>query len=114
MYAIRSYYGNFRTVLNGDRRVRWGRMMIAALVWIMISAFWLYYSVKSDPGNFNLNNTSSSLLILAVLSLLLIPFQAAFEEILFRGYLMQGFAVLARNRITSYNVCYTKLLRWWL
>jgi membrane protease YdiL (CAAX protease family) len=30
--------------------------------------------------------------------LLLIPFQAAFEEVLFRGYLMQGLAVLARNR----------------
>ncbi len=99
IFLVKPLHGrNFRTVLNGDRRVRWGRMMIAALVWIMISAFWLYYSVKSDPGNFNLNNTSSSLLVLAVLSLLLIPFQAAFEEILFRGYLMQGFAVLARNR----------------
>jgi membrane protease YdiL (CAAX protease family) len=29
---------------------------------------------------------------------LLIPFQAAFEEILFRGYLMQGFASLVKNR----------------
>ena len=51
-----------------------------------------------DPGNFRLNNTSNSLIILAVLALTLIPFQAAYEEILFRGYLMQGFAVLARNR----------------
>jgi hypothetical protein len=29
---------------------------------------------------------------------LLIPFQAAFEEVLFRGYLMQGFAALVKNR----------------
>jgi hypothetical protein len=29
----------------------------------------------------------------------LIPFQASFEEILFRGYLMQGFTLLVRNRL---------------
>ena len=28
----------------------------------------------------------------------LIPFQAGFEEVFFRGYLMQGFALLTRNR----------------
>jgi membrane protease YdiL (CAAX protease family) len=27
-----------------------------------------------------------------------IPFQAAFEEVLFRGYLMQGFAAILKNR----------------
>ena len=88
----------FGSVINGDRPFRWGRMLFSALVWIVISAVWLYFSVKSDPGNFRLNNTTNTLLILAVLSVLLIPFQAGFEEILFRGYLMQGFAVLSRNR----------------
>ncbi len=89
---------SFGSVINGGRKVRWGRMMFSALVWVAISAIWLLFSVRSDPGNFTLNNTSCTLLILAALAVLLIPFQAAFEEILFRGYLMQGFAVLARNR----------------
>jgi len=89
---------SFGTVVNGGRKVRWGRMMFSAFVWIGISAVWLLYSVRNDPGNFTLNNTSGTLLILAVLSVFLIPFQAGFEEVLFRGYLMQGFAVLARNR----------------
>jgi hypothetical protein len=29
----------------------------------------------------------------------LIPFQASFEELIFRGYLMQGFTLLVRNRL---------------
>jgi membrane protease YdiL (CAAX protease family) len=33
-----------------------------------------------------------------MISVLFIPFQAAFEEIMFRGYLMQGFATLVKNR----------------
>jgi hypothetical protein len=32
-------------------------------------------------------------------ALLFIPFQAAFEEVLFRGYLMQGFTLILRNRL---------------
>jgi hypothetical protein len=88
----------FMTVVNGGRKVRWGRMLFAALVWIVVSSLWMLYALRSDPGNFRLNNSSNSLIILAVLALTLIPFQAAFEEILFRGYLMQGFAVMARNR----------------
>ncbi len=36
--------------------------------------------------------------MLSVVSVLFIPFQAAFEEVLFRGYLMQGFAALIKNR----------------
>lgn len=89
---------SFQTVVNGGRKTRWGRVFMAALVWIVVSAVWMIYSLKSDPGNFRINNTSTSLIVLTILALTLIPFQAAFEEILFRGYLMQGFAVLARNR----------------
>ncbi len=89
---------SFGSVVNGGRRVRWGKMMFSAFVWMAMSALWLLYSVRSDPGTYTLNNTTGTLLILVALSVSLIPFQAAFEEILFRGYLMQGFAVLARNR----------------
>jgi len=89
---------SFGTVINGGRKVRWGKMLFSAFVWLAISAAWLFWSVRNDSGNFSLNNTSGTLLVLAALSLLLIPFQAAFEEIIFRGYLMQGFAVLTRNR----------------
>ena len=99
VWLIKPLHGrNFNTVVNGGRKVRWGRMMVSALVWLLISALWLFYSIRSDPGNFILSNTTNTLLILAVLAVVLIPLQAAFEEILFRGYLMQGFAVLARNR----------------
>jgi uncharacterized protein len=86
------------TVINGGRPVRWGRIFTSAGVWVVISALYMYFSIKEDPSNFIINNTSDSLIVLAVLSILLIPFQAAFEEILFRGYLNQGFAVWTRSR----------------
>jgi membrane protease YdiL (CAAX protease family) len=68
------------------------------LVWVLLSALYLVLFLKVDPSNFTINNTTVSLVALAVISVLFIPFQAAFEEVLFRGYFMQGFAVLLRNR----------------
>jgi membrane protease YdiL (CAAX protease family) len=87
-----------KNVINGTRKIRWNRFFISASIWMILSGLYLFVYLKIDPANFTLNNKTSSLIILSVVSLLFIPFQAAFEEVLFRGYLMQGFAAVLRNR----------------
>jgi len=92
---------NARTLtgtINGTSKVRWGRLVVSAVIWMIISIIYLFIQIKYDKENFILNNLSNTLIGLGIISLVFIPFQAAFEEILFRGYLMQGFAVLTRNR----------------
>jgi len=89
---------DMKSVINGAGRFRWNRFLISALVYGILSAAYFFIYLKADPSNFRLNNTSSTLIPLILISLLCIPFQAAFEEVVFRGYMMQGFAVLARNR----------------
>lgn len=86
------------SVVNGNDKFRWNRYFIAFVFWIILSAAYLFIYIKYDPANFILNNNSNTLVALVLISVAFIPFQAAFEEILFRGYLMQGFAVLTRNR----------------
>jgi membrane protease YdiL (CAAX protease family) len=88
----------FINTINGTGKIRWNRFYISAFVWLLISAGYLFVYLKVDPANFTINNKTTSLIMLSVVSLLLIPFQAAFEEVLFRGYLMQGFATMIRNR----------------
>jgi len=89
---------NLRTIINGTNSFRWNRFLISALAYGALSALYFFIYLKADPSNFRLNNTSSTLIPLVLISLICIPFQAAFEEVVFRGYIMQGFAVLARNR----------------
>jgi uncharacterized protein len=92
---------NDRTIkmtINGTDKIRWNHFFISGFLWLLLSAIYLFLYLKIDPSNFTLNNTTLSLIILSVISVLFIPFQAAFEEVLFRGYLMQGFAVLLKNR----------------
>lgn len=87
------------TVINGTGKFRWKRFFISAGIWIAVSAFYLLINIKLDPENFSLNNVSATLIPLIIISVILIPFQAAFEEVLFRGYLMQGFTVMLNNRL---------------
>jgi uncharacterized protein len=87
-----------KNTINGTGRIRWNRFFISAFIWLILSFVYLFLYLKFDPSNFTLNNKTTSLIILSVISLLFIPFQAAFEEVLFRGYLMQGFAAMLRNR----------------
>jgi uncharacterized protein len=88
----------FKVTINGTGHFRWDRFVLSFLVWLMLSALYFFIYLKADPSNFKLNNISETLIFLTVISLLFIPFQAAFEEVLFRGYLMQGFAAMTRNR----------------
>lgn len=85
-------------VINGTGSFRWRNYFVSAVVWTILSAIYLFGYLKAEPSNFSLNNSTLSLIILVIISVTLIPFQAAWEEIIFRGYLMQGFAVLLRNR----------------
>ncbi len=92
---------NDRTIgmtINGGVKFRWNRFFISGAVWLALSGLYFFSYLKADPANFSINNKTSSLIILSLVTILLIPFQAAFEEVLFRGYLMQGFAALIRNR----------------
>lgn len=99
---------NLKQTINGTGRLRWNKIFISAFIWLFFSALYLFISIKVDPANYSVNNTSSTLAPLIIISILLIPFQAAWEEIIFRGYLMQGFAVWLKNRWTP--VIFTSVL----
>jgi len=90
---------SLKKIINGTNSFRWNRFFISALIWGVISAIYLFVCLKADPSNYSLNNKSAMLIPLILISVLVFPFQAAFEEILFRGYLMQGFTVLLNNRL---------------
>lgn len=87
-----------RQTINGTGKIRWSHFFISGLIWLMLSSIYLFVYMKIDPSNFTINNTTVSLIILIVITVLFIPFQAAFEEVLFRGYLMQGFSSVLKNR----------------
>ncbi|MBS0011947.1 MAG: CPBP family intramembrane metalloprotease, partial [Bacteroidales bacterium] len=88
----------FISLFNGGGNIRWRKFFVSAIVWSLLMGAYLYISILNDPDNFTLNNTSKSLIWLIIIAILLIPLQTTFEELLFRGYLMQGAGAWFKNK----------------
>jgi len=88
----------FKQIINGTNSIRWNRFFFAVMVWGLIMGLYLMVDYMMNPSNYVLNFNLVSFLPLVVISLVLIPFQTTFEEIVFRGYLAQGIGAWTRNR----------------
>ncbi|HLA54330.1 MAG TPA: CPBP family intramembrane glutamic endopeptidase [Flavitalea sp.] len=92
------HHRSLKETINGTNTIRWGRFFWGVLVWgsLMMICFLVDYAI--NPGNFTFSFDASSFIPLVLISVLIIPLQASFEEIMFRGYLAQGIAAWTRSR----------------
>jgi membrane protease YdiL (CAAX protease family) len=88
----------FKEIVTSRAKVDWGRFFFAFVLWGTFSAATTLLFYFIDPESFVLQFNLLPFLILAAIAIVMIPIQTSLEELLFRGYLMQGFAGLARNR----------------
>ncbi len=86
------------SVTTSRSKVDWKRVRFSFFLWAFFSLLSFSLVYLRSPENFVLNFKLIPFLILVVLGTILIPIQTSTEEYVFRGYLMQGFANLARNR----------------
>lgn len=94
-------YLHHQTVLSvttSRTTVDWSRIVFSFLIWsaitIVSTLLFYYYS----PSDFVINFKPVPFAILAIIGIFLIPIQTSSEEYIFRGYLMQGFANLVKNK----------------
>ncbi|PKV51479.1 hypothetical protein ATE84_3564 [Aquimarina sp. MAR_2010_214] len=80
------------------KKIDWKRIWFTFFLVSSINVVFFLISYYTEPEIYKLNFEMIPFLILALISLLLLPLQTSFEEYLFRGYLMQGIGVLAKNK----------------
>jgi len=85
------------SLLTARKKVDWKRVFFSFFLWFFISILMLVISYYGNPDAFKWNFKPMPFFILVVVSFLFLPLQTSFEELLFRGYLMQGIGVLVRN-----------------
>ena len=85
----------FISIVNPSGRFNWGRFFFAGLVWLALAAVSDVVLAAVSPGNYVFTFDVSRFWPFLVVALLLIPVQSSAEEFLFRGYLTQGFGLLA-------------------
>lgn len=87
-----------KTIITSRSSIDWNRVLYGFGVWFLISVVVLTIGIILEPENLVWNFKPIPFLILVLISFIFIPLQTTFEELLLRGYLMQGLGVLAKNR----------------
>lgn len=87
------------SVITAFESIRWKRYFFAFGVWGSLLIILTIVGYFVSPGDFEVRFDISKFLILLVVSVIFIPIQTATEEIIFRGYLMQGLGLAFKNAI---------------
>jgi uncharacterized protein len=88
----------FLSIVTARKKIDWERVWFSFGVWSAFTVVSTVVAYYMNPADFVINFQSIPFLILLLLGVLLIPIQTSVEELVFRGYLMQGFAILSRNK----------------
>lgn len=99
-YFVVKYFHKqkFIEVTTSREKVDWKRIFFSFGIWAFISVLTIVAGYFSSPENFEIQFHPVQFAILAVIAIALIPVQTSTEEYIFRGYLMQGFALLSKNK----------------
>ena len=88
----------FVTIVTSRKKTDWNRIFYAFILWGSISVISIIVGMYLTPEDYIWNFKPVPFFILLAVSFLFLPFQTSFEELVFRGYLMQGFGTLVKNR----------------
>ncbi|MCB0462880.1 MAG: CPBP family intramembrane glutamic endopeptidase [Flavobacteriaceae bacterium] len=89
---------SFKQLTTSRDKIDWSRFWFALVFWGIISSSLIAVDYFSNPEHYQNNFNLQPFLILCVIAVILVPLQTSFEEYFFRGYLMQGIGVLAKNK----------------
>jgi len=80
------------------KKIDWNRIIFSFVLWGVLSAAMILIGVYMSPEDYVFNFKLKPFIFLAIIGILLVPLQTSFEEYLFRGHMMQGIGLLAKNR----------------
>ncbi|MGG8496574.1 CPBP family intramembrane glutamic endopeptidase [Tenacibaculum sp. TC6] len=87
-----------KTVVTSRKNIDWKRFWFGFISWGFISVLVIGAGILIEPESYVWNFKPVPFFTLLVISFLFLPIQTSFEELLFRGYFMQGLGILVKNR----------------
>ncbi|WP_281543005.1 CPBP family intramembrane glutamic endopeptidase [Maribacter aestuarii] len=89
-------------------KIDWKRILFAFGIWSIVSILFIFLDIYLSPEDYKFNFDLVPFLILAVISIIMIPLQTSMEEYYMRGYMMQGLGLMTKNRL--FPLVFTSLL----
>ena len=98
LVVTRLHNQSILSLITARNRVDYNKIFFSFMLWGSVSTLMVFFDYWMSPEDFTWNFKPFTFLILFLISIVMIPLQTTLEEIIFRGYLLQGFGVLFKNR----------------
>ena len=84
---------NFVSITTSRSKVDWRRIIHSFILWGSITIIFISSDFFINSEDYQINFKFEKFFILLIIGFILIPIQTSLEELLFRGYLFQGFSL---------------------
>ncbi|MGB0984089.1 MAG: lysostaphin resistance A-like protein [Saprospiraceae bacterium] len=91
----------WRTLITPNKHINWKKVGVGALIWLILLTAFELEAYRANPDNYVWTFEAAQFFPVLIVTLLLIPLQTTFEEVLFRGYFMQGLGIGLRYPIIA-------------
>jgi membrane protease YdiL (CAAX protease family) len=93
------HHKTLNSILTGYEKFRFSRFWFAFAVWAVLLVIILLGDYWMNPGEMTVNFNLFGFLISLLIMLVFMPIQTGLEEVVFRGYLVQGLSQIFKNGI---------------
>ena len=101
LVVVKLHELSFKTIVTTRKKIDYNKIIFSFLLWGTVVTTFFIIGYFITPENYELNFKLKEFLILSVIAILLVPVQTTVEELVFRGYLMQGFGGLFNSRLLA-------------
>ncbi len=95
---------NFKSLITSRNKIDYSRIIHCFVVIFTLNSLMIFISYLISPSSFEYNFQLEPFLILFLICIFLLPFQTTFEELLVRGYLLQGFGIAFKSRAAAFII----------
>ncbi|MBK6667744.1 MAG: CPBP family intramembrane metalloprotease [Saprospiraceae bacterium] len=92
------HYKKFMDLVTPNRMINYNKIAFGFILWLILSLAMEGANYLMEPENYTIRWNGSGFIVLLLISITLLPIQTSFEELFFRGYIMQGLAFFTRNK----------------
>ena len=85
-------------IVTSRKKIDWSRFFFGVLIWGMLTILFLGSDIILSPEKYVWNFKPIPFFTLCFVAIFFIPLQTSLEELLFRGYYMQGLALWIKNK----------------
>ena len=99
LFAVKKFHHrSITSLVTSRKKIDWNRFFYAFMLWFSIVVVLLVMDYLMNPENYVWNFKPIPFLVLVFISIVFMPLQTSFEELFFRGYLMQAIGAILQNK----------------